>query len=197
MARTPSVSDEQILESARKVMGRRGPDAFTLAEVAAEVNLSRAAIILRFKSTQALKVRLLTQMVERFEELLARLPQTSGGNSLIAIATFIGTHAGSKESSASFFSSYSQNLQDPELAALEVRRGTALSAAISTAMPDTVIGHDSAVMAFRAHLTGSIMAFQAAEETNSRDYLVQRTQEWLRLAGIPFEDTKTGVNNNN
>ncbi|GAB3102009.1 TetR/AcrR family transcriptional regulator [Aestuariicella hydrocarbonica] len=196
MARTPTVSDEQILESARQVMGRRGPEAFTLAEVASEVKLSRAAIILRFKSTQALKVRLLTQMVERFEGLLTHLPQTPGGNSLLAIAAFIGKHAGSKESSASFFSTYSQNIQDTELAALEVRRGKALSDAVSKAMPQTVIDHDSAVVAFRAHMAGSIMAFQASAEKSSQEYLLQRTQEWLRLARIPFDETETVINNN-
>src|SRR6516225_8589088 len=91
MGRPFAASDDQILRAASKVISRRGPDAFSLAEVASEVGLSRAAIILRFKSTHALKVTLLTRQVERFAANLATLPNSPSGDNLLQVAAFIGS----------------------------------------------------------------------------------------------------------
>lgn len=198
MARTPSVSDEEILEAARRVIDRLGPNAFTVTDVASEVGLSRAAIILRFKSTHALKVLLLNRMVDQFIEMLAQLPKTPSGDNLLIVAAFIGERASNIDVRArkrgplpSFFASYPANMEDPDLAALERRRGEALRVAVSRVMPMTTIGRKAAVTAFCAHMTGSIMASLAAEDTDSRAYLVSRTRDWLRLAGIPFDESAT------
>ena len=193
MARTPTVSDQVILEAAGKVMRQRGVDSFTLAEVAKTVGLSRAALILRFTSTQALKVRLLKQMVEHFAGLLDQLPKTPGGDSLMALATFIGRHANTRSSSASFWAVHHSNLNDPELAALEMERGLIMRRAISRMMPPTRIDHASAVAAFNAHLAGSLLAMLAETDAEPYEYLVQRTREWLRLADIPFNDLPDDV----
>jgi TetR/AcrR family macrolide resistance operon transcriptional repressor len=154
--------------------------------VATEVGLSRAAIILRFTSTQALKVKVLSRLVERFSAAIEALPQTSGGDSLLQLAAFLGTHVGTREGSARFFANFTSNLQERALVQLEVRRGAALAAAISRAMPKVGIEHESAVIAFRAHLTGSIFTWLSLKDPDARRYLVLRTQEWLRLAGITF-----------
>ncbi len=202
MARTPSVSDEEILEAARRVIGRLGPNAFTVTDVASEVGLSRAAIILRFKSTHALKVLLLNRMVDQFIEMLAQLPKTPSGDNLLIVAAFIGERASNIDVRArkrgplpSFFASYPANMEDPDLAALERRRGEALRVAVSRVMPMTTIGRKAAVTAFCAHMTGSIMASLAAEDTDSRAYLVSRTRDWLRLAGIPFAEKESATVN--
>jgi len=188
MARPFTASDDEILLAARNVISRRGPEAFSIAEVASEVGLSRAAIILRFKSTQALKVASLNKMVEQFAAALESLPQTPGGDNLLRLAAFIGGHVRSRESSARFFASYSANIRDRELLKLEVRRGEALHTAISNVMPPVAIDHNSAVAAFSAHLTGSIVAWLGRDDPDSRRYLVVRTKEWLKLAGIRFNE---------
>jgi AcrR family transcriptional regulator len=190
MARTPSVSDDEIFEAARKVIDRLGANRFTVTDVASEVGLSRAAIILRFKSTQALKVLLLNRMVDQFNQLLEGLPKTPGGDNLLAVAAFIGERTSNRGALPSFFANYAANMNDPDLAALEKRRGEALRKAVARVMPKTAIGRDAAVDAFCAHLTGSIMAALAADDTAPRAYLVARTRDWLRLAGIPFGKTR-------
>lgn len=188
MARTPTVSDQVILEAAGEVMYQRGIDGFTLAEVAKVVGLSRAALILRFTSTQALKVTLLKQMVERFTALLDGLPSTPSGDSLLAFAAFIGRHANTRTSSASFWAVHHSNLNDPELAALEIERGAVVKRVIARMMPPTRIDHASAVAAFNAHIGGTMLAMLAEEGAEPYEYLVTRTKEWLRLADIPFND---------
>lgn len=189
MGRPFSASDDDILQAAGKVIARRGPDAFSIAEVAADVGLSRAAIILRFKSTHFLKVTLLARMVENFSALLKTLPQSPGGDNVLRLAAFIGSYVHSRESSAKFFSSYTTNIQDRELRELERKRGDALVAAISSVMPEVAIDHQSAVAAFSAHLGGSIVAWLARDDDDSRGFLVTRTRDWLKLAGVAFNET--------
>src|SRR5580700_2906759 len=101
MGRPFTASDDDILNAAGKVIARRGPDAFSIAEVAADVGLSRAAIILRFKSTHALKVTLLARMVERFCAALQALPQTPSSDNVLRLAAFIGSYVRSRQSLAS------------------------------------------------------------------------------------------------
>jgi AcrR family transcriptional regulator len=189
MGRPFTASDEQILLAAGKVIARRGPDDFTLAEVAAEIGLSRAAIILRFKSTHALKVTLLTKLVERFAHALEVLPTTPSGNNVLRLAAFIGGYVGTRENGARFFANYyNSNVRDRELLELERKRGEALRQAISRVMPKVAIDHEAALGAFRSHLSGTIMAWISLEAPDSRRYMVLRTREWLQLAGVAFDE---------
>jgi TetR/AcrR family macrolide resistance operon transcriptional repressor len=186
MARTQTVSDEEIFVAARNVISRRGVHGFTLTDVASEVGLSRAAIILRFKSTHALKVQLMERMADAFVGLLEQLPTERSGDSLLAVAAFIGSHMGDRKSLPSFFASYAANMEERELADIEKKRGAALRKAILRVMPETRIDREAAASAFNAHLTGTIMNWVAVAETDSTAFLVQRTREWLLLAEIPF-----------
>jgi AcrR family transcriptional regulator len=186
MARTQTVSDDEIFMAARDVIRRRGVHGFTLTDVAAEVGLSRAAIILRFRSTHELKVQLMTRITDAFIDLLASLPTAPGGDSLLAVAAFIGGHLGNRESVPSFFANYTANMEERELAAIERRRGAALRAAILTVMPETRIDRETAAALFNAHLTGTIMNWAGTGEADAIAFLVFKTKEWLRLAGIPF-----------
>jgi AcrR family transcriptional regulator len=188
MARPIIASDEEILQAAHRVLDRSGPDAFSIAEVAAEAGISRATIILRFRSTSALKLTLLTQVIQYFAAAIAQVPKPKGGDGLLHIAAFIGTYLHSRESSAKFFARYNVNLQDPELTALEHKRGKILLDAISEVMPKVAIEHDAAVRAFLSQLTGNIIAWLATDDQDSRRYLVLRTRDWLRLAGIHYSE---------
>ncbi|MFC4312480.1 TetR/AcrR family transcriptional regulator [Steroidobacter flavus] len=188
MARPVIASDEDILQAAHRVLDRRGPDAFSIAEVAAEAGISRATIILRFRSTSALKLTLLSQVIQQFAAAIAQVPKPKGGDGLLHIAAFIGGHLHSRESSAKFFSRYNASLQDPELTALEHKRGKVLLDAISEVMPKVAIEHDLAVRAFLSQLTGNIIAWLAMDDPDSRRYLVLRTRDWLQLAGIRYSE---------
>jgi AcrR family transcriptional regulator len=188
MARPIIASDEDILQAAHRVLDRRGPDAFSIAEVASEAGISRATIILRFRSTSALKLTLLTQVIQYFADAVAQVPKPKGGDGLLHIAAFIGTHLHSRESSAKYFARYNLNLQDPELTALEHKRGKVMLDAISEVMPKVAIEHDAAVRAFLSQLTGNIIAWLAMDDQDSRRYLVLRTRDWLQLAGIRYSE---------
>ena len=188
MARTPSVSDEAILAAAKAVMIRSGINGFSVTAVAEETGLSRAAIILRFKSTDTLKAIVLEAFVEQFIERLEALPKTPSGDSLLAIAAFIGNHAGSKSGSSAYFADYTKKVTNHDLIRLDYMRGAAMQHAITCAMPDTKIEKVDAAALFRAHLSGCMLAWLASDSNNAAEFLLKRTQEWLRLAGIPFTE---------
>ena len=187
MARPQTASDDEILQASMRVMVRRGHDAFTLAEVAEEVGLSRAAIILRFKGTHALKVRLTAHIVERFIQSLRSLSTSRGGDGLLELAAFIGQKISSPGSLAAFMRTYHANIEDKELVRLERKRGAAMRTAVAERMPPTAVSRDSAVTAFSAHISGSLMQWEVQTGTDARSYLIARTKQWLTLAQIPHD----------
>jgi AcrR family transcriptional regulator len=188
MGRPFTASDDDILQAARKVIERRGLDAFSVQEVANEVGISRAAVALRFKTTHALKVASLRKLVHQFAELLKTLPTARSGDNLLRVAALIGGYSESRESAVRFFANYyASHLRERSLLRLERQRGEALNAAIFRVMPECAIDRRSAVLAFSEHLTGTIAGWVAQESSISRrDYLVERTAEWLTLMRIPF-----------
>jgi hypothetical protein len=87
----------------------------------------------------------------------ATVDADSNDVSALHIAAFIGTHLHSRQSSAKFFARSNANLQDPELTALEHKRGKVILDAISEVMPKAAIEHDLAARAFLSPLTGNII----------------------------------------
>jgi TetR/AcrR family macrolide resistance operon transcriptional repressor len=180
------VNNEEILMVAWRVMARRGYDSFTLAEVAEEVGLSRAAIILRFKSTKALRLQISSHMADRFEQRLDAVPASRSGDALLDFADMIGKWIATHDKFATFMTILHRNVQDEELAAVERRRGEVLQRAIAARMPKTALDLNSAVLSFRAQLSGSMMQWEVESGISPSEYLIARTQDWLTLAQIKF-----------
>lgn len=78
MPRPKLVSDTDVLEATRRVMLRQGAD-FTLTDVAAEVGLSRAALIQRFENKAGLAARLAAHQLEGLGRLIADHPVPNKG----------------------------------------------------------------------------------------------------------------------
>eukprot|EP00456_Euglypha_rotunda_P039096 TRINITY_DN30055_c0_g1_i1.p3 TRINITY_DN30055_c0_g1~~TRINITY_DN30055_c0_g1_i1.p3 ORF type:complete len:100 (-),score=30.11 TRINITY_DN30055_c0_g1_i1:11-310(-) len=79
MVRPKLATDDEILDAASLVMARRGLHGFTVTEVASEIGLSRAAIVLRFKSAEELKSALTIRMVAPLLRSLDAIPPIPGG----------------------------------------------------------------------------------------------------------------------
>jgi hypothetical protein len=105
------------------------------------------------------------------------------------LAAFIGGYVGTRDNGARFFANYyNSNVRNRELLELEHKRGHALHQAIARVMPRVAIDHEAAVIAFRSHLSGTIMAWISLESPDPRHYMVLRTREWLQLAGVAFDE---------
>lgn len=190
MARTKSLSDLEILTAARRVILRRGYDRFTLSEVATEVGLSRAALILRFESTDALRYRLTAEMVDEFIARLKQLKLARGGDGLLALAHFVGVRTKDRAGVAAFFAATHANLRSPALAALEEKRGRAWHGKISALMPKTNIPHAAAVRSFATMITGAIAQWEARPGVIGAAHVDQCARDWLTLAGISYAKRK-------
>ena len=59
--RPRKVSDAQVLEAAQRVMGRVGPGALSLAEIAAEAGVTSGALVQRFGSKRALLLAVVSE----------------------------------------------------------------------------------------------------------------------------------------
>lgn len=193
MARPKQASDEQVLQAAHRIYAERGHQGFTLSQLARELGLSRAAIIQRFDSAEALRMRLARERIGDFRSLLEQLPAQRSGDALLSLAAFIGGLVGSRPQLAGFMQNLQTDLADDEMVQLEKDRGEAMLDAISVRMPETAIDNRSAALAFRAHISGSLLQWQVEERPiTPRDFLVERTGEWLRLAGIPVSAAARG-----
>lgn len=190
MARPQTVSDDEIMQAARRVISRRGYGAFTLAEVAEELGISRTAIILRFKSTRELKLRITTSTIENLRREMADLPVTRSGDGLLQLVASIGTHTPSRADVATLMLVSQGNLADAELATLESERGHILRDAVGARMPETALPHDVAVRTFVAHIAGSVSQWRSGADPSPTEFLVARTEEWLTLAHVPFTAAK-------
>jgi TetR/AcrR family macrolide resistance operon transcriptional repressor len=187
MARPKQASDAEVMETAERIYAQRGHQGFTLSELAREVNLSRAAIIQRFGNAEGLRMRMARQHIAHFQKLLEQLPVSRDGDALIALAAFVGQLVGGRQQLTAFMLNLHADLQDEKLGELQKERAAALHQAIALRMPPVAIEPESAVSAFRAHLSGSLIQWQSSPEAVSAgDFLAARTREWLRLASVPF-----------
>jgi len=187
MARTPSVSDEEILEIAMGVMRQRGPKLFTLSEVASRVGLSRAAINLRFKSTKSLKLTLMKKIADGMERELKALSRTPGSDALLQLVDFLGALAKNKGAVVTTLNTHTANLLDPDMADIGKMQNDAIISAVSAAMPKIGIEHDDAVSLFYSHIVGCFFTWNDESETAS-SYLIRQTRVWLMMVGIPVEE---------
>jgi TetR/AcrR family macrolide resistance operon transcriptional repressor len=185
MARPQTVTDADILNAARQVIGRRGYDRFSLSEVAEDLGVSRGAIISRYKSTRMLKLRLAAWQIANLEGILRALPVLQNGDGLIHFVAAIGSLI-NRENLRSFSLVVEGNLRDPDLAKLEFQRRPMFRVAIAARMPKAAIGRVSAVALFEAHIGGSIAQWEALSGITAADYLIAQTKDWLTLAGIGF-----------
>jgi len=187
MARPLSVTDEQILEATQAVLFEAGSNGLTISAIARRLGVSRAAISQRMGSLDDIKRLLMDRLAAQYEAVLAQLSPEPGAAGLIAITELIGSMIKERERFTNFMFRYNVNIDDPILRGLEERRGQALRELIAQAMPETALPKPDAVDAFMAQMTGSMINWQASQHPNAAAFLRERTVNWIRLAGIPFD----------
>jgi AcrR family transcriptional regulator len=184
MARPLSATDEQILNAAMMVLRRHGVAGLTVSEVAREIGLSRAALHLRFDNAGGLQRALFARLEANFSAMMAMCTTAPGSTALLEIAERIGQLTGGRNNLAREMA-YPDGDDAAIAREFAKRRGDILMRAIQRAMPPTAIDPLAAAHAFRSHITGSLMAWQASEEPDAQLFLRERTLDWLRLVGLP------------
>lgn len=187
MARPQLVTDEQVYNAAERVLIRLGGRDFSITAVAADLGVSRAAIILRFKSTEALKAEALRRMVQAFGERMNAIGGEPGGNALLLIAKTIGAQLGRLEGNARFSVGGATSATNPVVRELMRIRGETVGKAVAKVMPATRVDKRDAVSLFCMHLGGSELAWQSQSGVDPQTFLIERSCSWLKLAGIVYD----------
>ncbi len=190
MARPVQVSDEAILQAAERIFAQKGLQGFSLAAVAREVGITRAAITFRFENSRALKIRTVERGITRFADEMAALEIERGGDGLMAIAGYIAGRIKSRANLANFMLHSQARTLDNDLEQLERQRGEIMRGAIDRAMPLEMPNRTNAMKVFAAHLTGTLIAWTASDDAEARTFTMGRTAMLLDIMGIThsFDD---------
>src|SRR5215207_6589015 len=127
MARPRTVSDAQIMMATIGAMARLGPVKLTLAEIAADLGLSAAALVKRFGSKRGLLLAVSRAGVEgmpaSFAQLRARGRPLA---SLIDATTYLARHTKNAEELANHLAFLQLDVTDPDFRKpmLEMSRAT-------------------------------------------------------------------------
>ncbi|HWG90175.1 MAG TPA: helix-turn-helix domain-containing protein [Candidatus Thermoplasmatota archaeon] len=121
MARPRTVSDEDILEAAARVVARRGPVQATLAEIGEEVGVTASAIVQRFgtkrKLLLAISQRSVREVASAFAKARARHPRDAATAAVEGLVTLTEGFAETPRDLANSLSFLQLDLTDPEFRA--------------------------------------------------------------------------------
>ena len=133
MSRPRTRSDDEILDGAAKVLLRRGPHAFTLADVASEVGLSPATLLQRFRTKRGL----LAAFARRASSATPAIVQSAeeggkrGLRPLRASLVRLAAKVGRREHLANSLALLLEDVRVPELRSAAKKHAEAMEAAIA------------------------------------------------------------------
>jgi AcrR family transcriptional regulator len=181
MARRKTISDEDVLAAAAKVMFAVGP-AFTLAEVAKAAGIAPSTLVQRFGDKHGLTVAAIARDNAGFAAFLAEMPAGRGGGAVIAIfaAMFEGP-----DTDADYFADQllwlRQDMRDPDLNRLARERFTALRAAVAARLPPLPIAADEAARLVEAQWQGALLQWGIEREGRLSEFVTAQLAAWFRL----------------
>lgn len=159
MTRPKTQSDEQVLETAYRLMHAEGPEALTFERLARASGLSGSTLVQRFKSKAQLKQRTLLYawdgLDSRTEELARSTPSTPAG--AIELLVALSNGYGDIASYAEGLLVLREDLCDPVLRA----RGAAWKATLSRMLANRFAGvegmPDDIGLLMASHWQGSLL----------------------------------------
>jgi AcrR family transcriptional regulator len=137
MPRKKTLSDEDVLATAHRLMHEAGPEALTFDRLAKASGLSPATLVQRFKTKAGLKRATLMQAWDQLDgkttSLAENLPKTPEG--AIAMLVALSGSYGGIEAYAEGLMVLREDFRDPDLRA----RGAAWKEALSTALDERFV----------------------------------------------------------
>ena len=168
MPRKKTLSDEEVLATAHRLMHETGPEALTFDSLARACGLSPATLVQRFKTKAGLKRAALLQAWDQLDEktasLARSLPKTPDGavEMLVALS---GSYGG-VEAYAEGLMILREDFRDPVLRARGAAWKEVLSAALGERLADIPGAPRDIGLLLATHWQGSLLwwAFEPAEE---------------------------------
>jgi AcrR family transcriptional regulator len=182
MPRTKQLSDDDVLDAAVRVMFRKGPFDFTLADVSAEAGIAPSTLVQRFGDKRGLVVRAARRDNARFAAVLAEAPRAVGVDAVIDLFWALTPGADDEATLADQLLWLRQDLRDPDLNALARDRRTRLRAAVAERLPPLSIGPDQAARLVEAQWQGALHQWGLDPQGPLSDYVADSLVSWFALA---------------
>lgn len=181
VARKKTITDEDVLAAAAKVMFAVGP-SFTLADVACEAGIAPATLVQRFGDKHGLIVAAVAHDNVAFERFLAAIPPGRGAGAVIEV--FARMFPGVETDAEGFADQLlwlRQDMRDPDLNRLARARFEMLRAAVAERMPPLPIPAEAAAMLVEAQWQGVLVQWGIAPEGKLADFVAKSLEAWFSL----------------
>jgi AcrR family transcriptional regulator len=183
MPRPKTISDDDVLAAAARVMFAAGP-SFTLGEVAKAAGIAPATLVQRFGDKHGLVVAAIARDNAAFEAFLAAAPTEVGAEAVIG--NFAAMFAG-PDTDADHFADQllwlRQDMRDPDLNRLARQRFAALRAAVAARMPPLPIAAEAAARLVQAQWEGALLQWGIEREGRLSDFVTAQLRAWFALIG--------------
>jgi AcrR family transcriptional regulator len=184
MPRRRTISDEDILDRALPLMASMGPAGFTLADLGREVGVAPATLVQRFGNKQTLIERAFTRDNERFVAWLDSLPDGVGANVVIGIYTDATKLFGDNPNLADHLLWLREDIRDPTMNRLALKRFKLFRAAIVKRLPPMRIPANTAARLLDAQHHGAVIQWGLEPRGRLADFVRRSLRDWFRLAGV-------------
>jgi len=181
MPRPKRVADEEILDAASALLAEKGSIDFTLAEVAAKVGLSRAALIQRFENRDRILRAMAAREVVLTERYLASLPLERSLEGLRAfLDEIVGSMGRGEEFGGRVLFAWLE-AHDPALRIHADQRYRLVQAAIAARVPVELGDAEMIARHLHAVVAGASMQWVARQDTGLADAVLARLDEAFSL----------------
>lgn len=175
MPRPKTVSDEEVLAVALDVLATDG-QAFTLAELARRVGLSRATLIQRFGDRDAILRRMAEQEVRATRAWLDAVPVGRGPDALWEFLELIVGSMGNGEGFSARVQIAAFEAYDPVLRALAAERYAIVQRAIAVRLPANT-DREATSEHLHSVIAGATMQWVVSgRETGLSDFVLKRVR---------------------
>jgi len=186
--RPKSAPDDVILDAAARVLARRGPTRMRLEDVAHEVGLAPATLLLRFRSKRNLLLAVaehgIARMAEHFRD--RRLRNRSALHAVTDVCESVRELAEAPQQLANLLAFVQLSLEDPEFGAVARRHDAALAREIFALLQEAqsrgelVAGSPEALSrAVMAVVRGSLLTWSAIGEGTPAEAWIKADLETL------------------
>lgn len=187
MARSKTLSDEELLDVALRLMYERGPESLTFAALAQACGLSASTLVQRFSSKRELVQNALLRAWDRLDQrtadLAAALPPTPDG--AVELLAQLSVNYGDIDTYADNLLILREDLRDPVLRA----RGAAWKIALSRALDrclDGVAGKPPGLgQLMAAQWQGALLWWSFEPRENVEDFVRQSLKQFLSAVDPP------------
>lgn len=183
MPRRKTLSDEEVLKAAARVMFAGGPDDFTLADVAAVAGIAPATLVQRFGDKHGLIVAAVAHDNAILEQALRELPPGRGADAVIGVFRLLmsGGDVGGGDSFGEGLLWLRQDMNDPALNKLCRARFALLRAAVVARLPPLALPPNQAAQLIEAQWNGALIQWGIERRGRLTDYVIKSLRAWFRM----------------